>query len=117
MPAILFLVGDYLNEARVLLQDTRVPYRYDDTDLKMALGNGMYEARRLRPDLFPFGVVQQIGPSTASATEVHIDVMYHMALVFYMVGQVMLREEEESVQQVARAYRQAFGAQLVSVAV
>jgi len=52
MPA-LETVGQYLSEARRLLQDEYAPsYRYPDRDLVEALNIGLLEARRLRPDLF-----------------------------------------------------------------
>lgn len=113
----LYTVTDYLGEARVLLQDARAPFRYSDVELTLGLGNAIYEARRLRPDLFPLGVVQELSSTAPGNTTIAMNLQYRMALVFYMVSYVMLREEEESQQQVARAYRQAFGAQLVSVAV
>ena len=51
MPA-LETVGQYLEEARRLLQDEIAPYRYPDDDLIDALNIGLLEARRLRADLF-----------------------------------------------------------------
>jgi hypothetical protein len=110
-------VAGYLRDARVLLQDTREPYRYDDWQIKQAIGFGQLEMRRLRPDLFPTGELTEVEWNTADATAVDVDKQYRMALLYYVVGHVMLREEEESTQQIARAYKQQFGAQLVSIAV
>lgn len=110
-------VGDYVTEARTLLQDVRAPNRYASTELKAAIGYALMEARRLRPDLFPGGAIPSITGTSADGDPVAMDEQYRIAVLYYVVGHVMLREEEESVQQIARAYKQAFGSQLVSVAV
>ena len=115
--ALLDTVDNYIAEARVLLQDTATVKRYLDTELKTSLGLALLEARRLRPDLFPDGFVQDITSAAGGATSVMINQQYRMALVYYMAGHALLRDEEEGVQQIARAYKQQFGAQLVSISV
>jgi hypothetical protein len=45
-------VGDYLTDARVVLQDNIHPYRYSTESLVQALNLTLLDARRLRPDLF-----------------------------------------------------------------
>ena len=110
-------VGTYVAQAREILQDTASLQRYSTESLKSALGFSLMEARRLRPDLFIDGTVQSVESATADATVVVIDPQYRMALVYYMVGHMMLRDEEESMQQLARAYKAQFGSQLVSIAV
>ena len=110
-------IGDYVTQARVLLQDTQSVKRYTDGELKDALGVGLYEMRRLRPDLFPGGAAPDYGSSTGDGTAVALDVQYRMALLHYMAAHMYMREEEEGAQQLARAYKQVFGSQLVSLAV
>lgn len=110
-------VGDYVTEARRLLQDQTAPYRYPTTEIQEALGAGLVEMRRLRPDLFAAGIVQNVDWATSIATAVTLEQMYRMALIYYMVGHLLLRDEEEGQQQIARTYKQQFGAQLVSLAV
>jgi hypothetical protein len=46
------LVSDVLAQARELLQDKVTPYRYSDDGLFYAINEAIFEARRLRPDLF-----------------------------------------------------------------
>jgi hypothetical protein len=110
-------VSEYVAQAREILQDTNAPQRYSTSDLKGALGFAIMEARRLRYDLFPDGRVPDIDRQSSDQTAVPIDLQYRMALVYYMVGHAMLRDEEEGSQQLARAYKAQFGSQLVSVAV
>src|SRR5262245_698046 len=98
MPA-LDTVGQYLEEARRLLQDERVPYRYPDKDLVEALNIGLTEARRLRADLFlPLFEVPYISSSGAitMTAPVTIDPMYRSSLVYYVVGRAQLRDDEET---------------------
>lgn len=110
-------VGAYVAQARELLQDTASVQRYATGSLKDALGFALMEARRLRSDLFIDGTVQSVDSTTADVTAVVIDPQYRMALIYYMIGHMMLRDEEESMQQLARAYKAQFGSQLVSIAV
>ena len=50
--AALDTVADYVNYARVLLQDqVNSPYRYPDADLLMALNMAFPEAKKLRPEM------------------------------------------------------------------
>jgi hypothetical protein len=97
--ATLATVGDYITEARRLLQDQTVPYRYPDADLISALNLGVLECRRLRPDLFlsaPSTPLSDPPSFTVSGTTVSIDVQYRTALVFYVTGFVGIRDAEES---------------------
>jgi hypothetical protein len=45
-------VTDYMNVARLGLQDAVSPYRYPDTTLLLALNIGLGEMGRVRPDIF-----------------------------------------------------------------
>ena len=117
MPA-LDTVGQYLTEARRLLQDETVPYRYPDADLVDALNIALMEARRLRADLFlnafnlPFFDPDAIVPETA----VPMDPMYRSSLVYYIVGRAQLRDDEPTTDQRAGALIQKFTAQLLTIA-
>jgi hypothetical protein len=110
-------VGDYLTEARVLLQDQTAPHRYPDTELKSALGMGIYETRRMRPDLFVFaGSTPDISSSSDDDDPVPVDEQYRLALVYFVVGQMGLRDEEEAAEARAAGYQRLFVAKLLSVA-
>lgn len=113
MPA-LATVGDYIKEARRLLQDeVSAVYRYPDVDLVDALNIGLTEVRRIRPDLFlpkfeiPFFAV------TDTAKALNIDPMYRSGLVYYMVGRVQLRDEEDTTDARAAALLTKFTKQLL----
>jgi hypothetical protein len=88
MPA-LETVGQYLEEARRLLQDEHVPYRYPTDDLVDALNIGLMEARRLRADL--------------------------SSLVYYVCGRMQLRDDEPTTDQRAGALLTKFAAQLLTI--
>lgn len=123
MPA-LDTVSQYLEEARVLLQDTVAPYRYADRELITALNIGLTEARKMRADLFlplfelpwhdPGPLAGPIPPATLTKP-VTMDPMYRSALVYYMVGRAQLRDDEPTVDARAGAMLQKFVGQLLTV--
>lgn len=112
-------LSDYITAARTLLQDEIEPVRYSDGELAEALGLALYEARRMRPELFlgRMDNLPDIGRDTPPATTViDFDPMYRLALVFFMVGHVMLRDEEEVQKADAAGYLNRFVAKLLSLA-
>lgn len=114
--AALATVADYLSEARTLLQDTVVPYRYSDADIVSGLNLGFLEARRLRPDIFrdiPSTVPSYSSVSPSDA--VVMDAQYRSALLYYVVGHTNLRDQEESQDQRASAFLNKFVSQMLSV--
>lgn len=109
-------VADYISEARTLLQDTTVEYRYADDDIVGGMNLGFLEARRLRSDLFLAAPATIPSYSAASpATAVAMDVQYRTALLYYAVGQVTLQDQEEAQDQRAAMYMNMFVAKLMSV--
>lgn len=118
MPA-LDTVGQYITEARRLLQDQNVPYRYPDADLVDAINIGMQEARRLRADLFipqSFEVPWTDPTSSYTAVQVPLDVMYRSALVYYMCGRAQLRDDEATTDARSAAFMQKFVQQMLVIA-
>jgi hypothetical protein len=116
--AALDTVGDYLTETRVLLQDTRVPYRYPDADIVSALNIGLQEAYRLRADLFLSDLSFDVPAFSASAltTTVPFEIGFRQSLVYYMVGRIQLRDQEDSTDQRAGALLQKFVGQMLTIA-
>lgn len=97
-------VSDYIAEARVLLQDTIAPYRYDDASLVRALNFSLLEGRRLRPDLFVYfkckddGDVQYFDPSgdaTEKGQTVNIEEQFRQAFLNGLVGFALERDQED----------------------
>lgn len=104
-------VAKYVTAARVLLQDTvNSPYRYPDVDLLNALSEAFPEAKLLRPDLFIVTPLQDF--TAVDSTVVVMDPMYRQALVYYMVGKMQLRDDEEVQDQRAAAFLSMFTAKL-----
>lgn len=117
--AALDTVQDYIDRARTLLNDTVAPYRYPDTDLVEALNMGVLEARRIRPDLFRtfFRATAGLPEYGVSDTteEVEIDPQYRVTFVYYIVGQIQLRDEEDLQDDRAAAFLNKFNSQLLAV--
>jgi len=118
MAEALGTVGQYLEEARRLLQDEVTPYRYPDDDLVDALNIGILEARRLRADLFlPLFEIPWVDPSGTidMAAPVSMDPMYRPALVYYIVGRAQLRDDESTTDQRASALLTKFVGQMLTI--
>jgi hypothetical protein len=111
--AALSTVADYVSTARTLLQDTvNSPYRYSDADLLAALTEAFPEAKLKRPDLF-ITINTTLPVYTANDnTAVAFDPMYRQALVYFMVGMMQLRDDEETQDQRAAAFLQLFSQKL-----
>ena len=114
-------VQEYVDEARVLLQDGVVPYRYADAELLSGLNLAVYEARRLRPDIFlttsltastAFSVTTY---STVDTTAVAVDIMYRVAILYYILGHAQKRDEEDVTNTRANDYMARFTAKLLSL--
>lgn len=91
-------VSDYIDDVRVLLQDTIAPFRYDDPSLLTALNLTLLETRRLRPDLFVYRSHQQVKvPSFTSNddTEVEIEPQFRLALVYGVLAHALARDQED----------------------
>lgn len=110
-------VQDYVDRARVLLQDQVAPYRYPDDDLVENLNMGILEARRLRPELLKsyFRTTLPDFSSSAMTASVPIDSMYRVAFVYYICGQAQLRDEENTQDTRAAAFLNKFVAQMISL--
>jgi hypothetical protein len=108
-------VGDYIAEARVLLQDIYVPYRYADAELVSALNTALLEVRRLRADLLLPSFDIPYYPATPTTTKVPFEPMYRNALVYYIVGRAQLRDDEANVDARAASLITKFTAQMLSI--
>lgn len=110
-------VQDYVDRARVLLQDQVAPYRYPDADLVENLNMGILEARRLRPELLKnyFRTTLPDFSTAAMSADVPIDPMYRVAFVYYICGQAQLRDEENTQDTRAAAFLNKFVAQMLSL--
>ncbi len=110
-------VGQYVAQARVLLQDEGAVKRYTDGQLKDAIGLGLLEARRLRPDMFigRSNAVPDITSASNDGTTLDFDQQYRLGLVYWVTGYMMLREDESGETAKAAQYITTFKQQLVSL--
>lgn len=97
--AALDTLGQVLTESRRLLQDEIVPYRYPDADLVDALNVAILEARRIRADLFlpqkfalPYFNVVTVDP----AAKFEVEPQFRHAFVYYIVGRMEMRDDEQT---------------------
>lgn len=116
--ATLGTVQDYIDRSRTLLLDTVEPYRYPTNDLVQALNMGILEARRMRPDLLRGFFRASAGlPEFDSGTltaPVEIDAQYRVSFVYYICGQIQLRDEEDTQDSRAAAFLNKFTSQLLT---
>jgi len=108
-------VAEIIGTARVLLQDTIEPYRYDDDSLLVGLNAALLEARRLRPDMFINTANAVPSYSAVNSTDVAIDQQYRMSLIYYIVGHAQLRDEENTQDARSSAFLNKFVTQMLEV--
>ena len=116
--AALDTIGQVVKEARRLLQDEVVPYRYPDGDLVDAFNVGLLEGRRLRPDLF-LPAFQMPWYDTSGtidlAAKVTLEAHFRPAFVFFIVGRMETRDDEQTQDGRAVAFMQTWRSQLVAL--
>jgi hypothetical protein len=108
-------VQDYITEARTLLQDLVVPYRYADSELLSALSDAFMDARRLRPDMFLPTYTTLPTYATVDTTAVSLDPMYRRAFVYFMCGTAQMRDEESTEDSRAAMFLERFAKTLTSI--
>jgi hypothetical protein len=94
-------VTDYINDSRVLLQDLIAPYRYDDPSLLTALNLTLFEARRIRPDLF---VLRRRAPGEQEVPQfnqnqgqpVPMEYQFRLGVLHGMTGYALERDQEDN---------------------
>jgi hypothetical protein len=116
-------LDDLVNEARLMMQDRREPYRYTDADILNTINSAFRELKRIRPDAFlsfdfenpinmPTYVEADLG-ATPTLTAFPCDEMFFMAVVFYTVGKLQLGDDEFAVDNRAMTLLGAFRQQLL----
>lgn len=88
-------ITDYITDARVLLQDTIAPYRYDDPSLLTAMNVTLLEGRRIRADLFVFNKdgVQFFTGNDGSL--VCMEAPFRLAFLYGMCAHALQRDQED----------------------
>lgn len=112
-------VQDYVDNARVLLQDTVATYRYSSEELVDALNLAILELIRVRPDvcfkLLRTSVLEFSAGSLSAA--VTIDPRYRPAVLYFIVGHAQLRDEEDVQGERAAALLNGFLSRLSGIGV
>lgn len=111
--AALTTVQDLIDDARTLLQDTIVPYRYDNASLLTALNVTVYDAVRVRADLFlADGTTTDISDpptyTTVDTTTVDIEPPFRVAFVYGICAHALLRDQEDIQDQRAAGFMALF---------
>jgi len=120
MNSTLQTITDYINDSRVLLQDTLIPYRYQDADLVTAMNVTLLEGRRLRPDLFVYhrlvtgqsDVQSLIGND---GTQINIEPQFRLGFLYGMIAHALMRDQEDIQDERAGAYQKMFADTLLGV--
>lgn len=105
-------IRDYIDSARILLQDTSSEPRYDDSQFKLALNLAFDEAYRVRPDMF----IRNVIPNFVTAgvtTPVPAPRGYQSAFLYYICGMVQLQDQEDTQDARAATFLNKFVSQLM----
>jgi hypothetical protein len=118
MSTALETIDDYIADARVLLQDTVSPYRYDDASLVIAMNVTLLEARRLRADLFlynkcPPGTKGIQALQGKDGTVVQMEEPFRLAILHGLVAHALERDQEDIQDARAGAFLTIFNTMLV----
>lgn len=115
----LLTVEDYINDARVLLQDLIAPYRYTDDQLLTALNLALLEGLRVRPDLFIYDRcyrrdgIQQF--QEIDTTQVRMERPFRVAFVYGTCSHALSRDQEDTQDRRADDFQGVFESVLLGV--
>ena len=117
---LLLSVGDLIGQVRTLLQDTdntSGSYRYSTDSIIMALNQGSADLFRIRPDLYlETGFVVKSYSIGHLDENIVVEPQYVSPLVFYVVGLVQARDDEQTQDARAAAFLQTFQKAVLTVA-
>lgn len=109
-------IQDYIDAARVLLQDKMEPYRYDDDQFRVAMTVAFDNSFRVRPDFFIRNDIPDFMTAPLDTTDVPAPKGYQSAFMYYLAGHVELQNQEETSDARAASLLNKFTAQLLSTA-
>lgn len=113
-------VSDYVTDARTLLQDKVLPYRYSDDEVVTALNATLLDARRLRPDLFLGDGTDTFLDAittytTNDTTVVDIEQGFRLAVLYGVIGHAFLRDQEDVQDARSQAFLKLFRDKLMTL--
>lgn len=118
MSTALLTITDYIADARTLLQDTIPPYRYQDSELVVAMNVALLEGRRLRPDLFVFSRHASGGVPSFQAndgTNLDIEEPFRLAFLYGMCAHALTRDQEDIQDERAASFMHNFSNILIGM--
>jgi len=111
-------VGNIIAQVRTLIQDTdnsSGQYRYSTDSIVTALNQGVMEMFRIRPDLFlEVNYVVPIFNIGHLDVDIGIEPQYVPPLIYYVVGLVQVRDDEQTQDTRAATFLKVFQAAIVS---
>lgn len=116
MSSALMTITDYINDGRVLLQDTIAPFRYDDASLITAMNVTLLEGRRVRPDLFVYRKDPERGVQSFQkndGTELVMEEQFRLAFLHGMCAHALERDQEDIQDQRAATFMNIFNSILL----
>lgn len=108
-------VGDVKARVKSILKDKVDPIRYPEDDLLNAINDALLEVRRVRPDLYLHRKFK-VPALTADEQVLPIEDFAFNALVYWVTGTMMLRDDEFAVDGRAMAMVNKATAQLLASA-
>lgn len=106
-------VQDYIEQARIELQDTVSPYRYTDDELIAALNLTLMETRRIRPDLFVYKGTDAVPVYLKNdTTKVRMELPFRLALLYGLMGYAISRDQEDVQDSRGTAFMATFASML-----
>lgn len=116
MASVLESVDDYINDVRVMLQDTISPYRYDDPSLLTAFNLALQRGAQLRPDLFIFkNMIKVPFYDAISGDDVPIEPEHRQAFVYGTASHALARDQEDIQDARANTFAAVFEDMLIGV--
>lgn len=122
-------VADYITAARTLLQDTVLPYRYNDAGLVEGLNGAFASMNRIRPDILvsltyasrtprfrlTAPTVFPVYSSSVQGITVICPIEYQPSVLFYVIGYAQTRDTEDVQDARASAFLAKFTADLLKL--
>lgn len=106
--------SDLIAQSRILLQDSKTPFRYPTDALISYVNNGLSELKRIRPDVWLEGFNVDLFEYTSSNldTVIPVDGIFFQPLILFIVGYAELRDDEFTIESRAGLFLQSFAHQL-----
>lgn len=117
-------IDDVISEARAMISDARVPYRYTDATMIAALNTALAEVYRYRPDAYIGNFVTASLGANAVTSYITGDLglgtlfpldtrLFFNPVVFFVAGRVELADDEFTENSRATALLNSFRAMLI----